>query len=99
MRLALFSDIHGNREALDACLADAHAKGVDRFGFMGDLVGYGADPGYVVDTVAEYCERGAFAILGNHDAAIMQDNENMNDYARAAIRSEEHTSELQSRLH
>ncbi len=85
MRLALFSDIHGNREALDACLKDADRRGIDRYGFMGDLVGYGADPGYVVDTVAEYCERGAFAILGNHDAAVIRQEDNMNDYARAAI--------------
>jgi diadenosine tetraphosphatase ApaH/serine/threonine PP2A family protein phosphatase len=85
MRLALFADIHGNREALDACLDHAHRRGADRFGFMGDLVGYGADPGYVVDRVAEYCERGAFAILGNHDAAVLRDGGNMNSYARAAI--------------
>jgi diadenosine tetraphosphatase ApaH/serine/threonine PP2A family protein phosphatase len=85
MRLALFADIHGNGEALDACLEHAHRRGADRFGFMGDLVGYGADPGYVVDTVAEYCERGAFAILGNHDAAVLSDGGNMNSYARAAI--------------
>jgi diadenosine tetraphosphatase ApaH/serine/threonine PP2A family protein phosphatase len=85
MRLALFADIHGNREALDACLEHAHRRGADRLGFLGDLVGYGADPGYVVDTVAEYCERGAFAILGNHDAAVLSDEDNMNPYARAAI--------------
>jgi diadenosine tetraphosphatase ApaH/serine/threonine PP2A family protein phosphatase len=85
MRLALFADIHGNREALDACLEHAHRRGADRFGFLGDLVGYGADPGYVIDTVAEYCERGAFAILGNHDAAVLSEEDNMNPYARAAI--------------
>jgi diadenosine tetraphosphatase ApaH/serine/threonine PP2A family protein phosphatase len=85
MRLALFADIHGNREALDACLDHAHRRGADRFGFLGDLVGYGADPGYVVDKVAEYCERGAFAILGNHDAAVLGEEDNMNPYARAAI--------------
>jgi diadenosine tetraphosphatase ApaH/serine/threonine PP2A family protein phosphatase len=85
MRLALFADIHGNREALDACLEHAHRRGADRFGFLGDLVGYGADPGYVIDTVAEYCERGAFAILGNHDAAVLSEEDNMNSYARAAI--------------
>jgi diadenosine tetraphosphatase ApaH/serine/threonine PP2A family protein phosphatase len=85
MRLALFADIHGNREALDACLDHAHRRGAERFGFMGDLVGYGADPGYVVDTVAEYCQRGAFAILGNHDAAVLSGHDNMNSYARAAI--------------
>src|SRR5438270_4568355 len=85
MRLALFADIHGNREAFDACLEHAQRRGADRLGFLGDLVGYGADPGYVIDTVAEYCERGAFAILGNHDAAVLSQEVNMNPYARAAI--------------
>jgi diadenosine tetraphosphatase ApaH/serine/threonine PP2A family protein phosphatase len=85
MRLALFADIHGNREAFEACLAHAHRRGVDRYGFLGDLVGYGADPGFIVDTVAEYCERGAFAIVGNHDAAVLSEECNMNPYARAAI--------------
>jgi diadenosine tetraphosphatase ApaH/serine/threonine PP2A family protein phosphatase len=85
MRLALLADIHGNREALDACLDHAQRRGADRFGFIGDLVGYGADPGYVVDIVAEYCARGAFALLGNHDAAVINPENNMNEYARAAI--------------
>ncbi len=47
--LALLADVHGNREALDACLADAEAHGATQFVFLGDLVGYGADPAYVVD--------------------------------------------------
>jgi diadenosine tetraphosphatase ApaH/serine/threonine PP2A family protein phosphatase len=85
MRLALLADIHGNREALDACLDHAQRRGAERFGFMGDLVGYGADPGYVVDIVADHCARGAFALLGNHDAAVISPENNMNEYARAAI--------------
>src|SRR3954471_22631294 len=43
--------IHGNREALDACLAHARSMRAERFVFLGDYVGYGADPSYVVDTV------------------------------------------------
>ncbi len=86
MRIALFSDIHGNREAFDACLAHAARQRVDRFGFLGDLVGYGADPNHVVDVVQREVGRGAFAIMGNHDqAAVTGATENMNDYARAAL--------------
>ena len=69
--LALFADIHGNREALDACLADAQRRGVEKLVFLGDLVGYGADPAYVVDLVAERLRDGALAVLGNHDAAMI----------------------------
>jgi diadenosine tetraphosphatase ApaH/serine/threonine PP2A family protein phosphatase len=86
MRIALFSDIHGNREALDACLAHAARQRVDRFAFLGDLVGYGADPNYIVERVQKEMERGAVALLGNHDqAAARGETEGMNDYARAAI--------------
>ena len=70
MRIALLSDIHANREAFAACLAHAERAGVDRYVFLGDYVGYGADPGWAVDTVKAYVERGAVAVLGNHDAAI-----------------------------
>ena len=44
MLIALLADIHANREALTACLADAESAKVDRYVFLGDLVGYGADP-------------------------------------------------------
>jgi diadenosine tetraphosphatase ApaH/serine/threonine PP2A family protein phosphatase len=70
MRIALLSDIHANREAFAACLAHAESAGADRYVFLGDYVGYGADPGWAIDTVKAYVERGAVAVLGNHDAAI-----------------------------
>lgn len=87
MRIAFLSDIHANREALDACLAHAARHKVDRLVFLGDLVGYGADPVYVVDRVAELREtENAIVLLGNHDAAaVSADTTGMNDYARDAI--------------
>ena len=83
--IALLSDIHGNREALSACLADAERRNAARYVFLGDLVGYGADPGWVVDRVADYCSRGAVALLGNHDAAASGTPEVMNETAAEAI--------------
>ena len=86
MRIAFFSDIHANREAFDACLAHAQRNGAQRFVFLGDLVGYGADPAYVVDRVREMVEEGALCIKGNHDAAAAGGvAENMNDYASRAV--------------
>lgn len=70
MTIALLADLHANREAVEACLADAHRRGADRYVFLGDLVGYGADPKWVVATVLDHVERGAFAVQGNHDAAV-----------------------------
>lgn len=67
MRLALLSDIHGNLQALDACLAHARAQQVQRFAFLGDLVGYGANPAEVVERVSLLTEEGAIVLKGNHD--------------------------------
>jgi diadenosine tetraphosphatase ApaH/serine/threonine PP2A family protein phosphatase len=83
--LAIFSDIHSNREAFDTCLAAARAEGAERFVFLGDLVGYGADPAYVVDRVAQLRAEGALVVRGNHDAAIGAARDTMNSYAREAI--------------
>ncbi|MBC7453975.1 MAG: metallophosphoesterase family protein [Massilia sp.] len=72
MRLALLTDLHANREALSACLAHAESQQADQYAFTGDLVGYGADPAWVVDTVMDYVRRGAAAVQGNHDEAVIQ---------------------------
>jgi diadenosine tetraphosphatase ApaH/serine/threonine PP2A family protein phosphatase len=85
MRIAVLSDIHGNREALEACLAHAAGAGVDAFAYLGDVVGYGADPVAVLDRVREAVEGGAVALKGNHDAAAAGVETGMNGLARAAI--------------
>jgi diadenosine tetraphosphatase ApaH/serine/threonine PP2A family protein phosphatase len=85
MPTAIFTDIHGNREAFEACLAHAARRRIDRFVFLGDYVGYGADPGFVVDTVRDFVARGAIALLGNHDSAAVGTAENMNSAAAEAI--------------
>ena len=85
MWIGLFSDIHANREALEACLDHARGNGITRFIFLGDYVGYGADPGFAVDTVLREVENGATALLGNHDDAIASGTHGMNAVAAAAI--------------
>lgn len=86
MRIALLSDVHANREAFDACLRHAERQGFDRLVFLGDLVGYGADPVYVVDRVVDEIAKGALALRGNHDAAAAASAvEGMNEYASFAI--------------
>ncbi len=71
MRIALLADVHANLEALGACLAHARDQGADAHAFIGDLIGYGADPGAVLDVVAAHAETGAVVVRGNHDAAIL----------------------------
>lgn len=67
MRLALLSDIHANLQALEACLDHARAQGADQLAFLGDLVGYGADPGPVVQRIMTLARQGAVVLMGNHD--------------------------------
>lgn len=86
MIIALLTDIHANREALTACLADASRRQAERYVFLGDFVGYGADPGWVVDRMIDHVAHGAIAIRGNHDAAAAGTPTVMNDVAEEAIR-------------
>jgi diadenosine tetraphosphatase ApaH/serine/threonine PP2A family protein phosphatase len=86
MKLALFADIHSNLEAFTACMAHAQALGADRYAFLGDLVGYGADPVAVLDLIEQHAAKGAVAILGNHDAAALgRPDDSLNSSAQAAI--------------
>lgn len=72
MRLALISDIHANREAFEACLEQAHLHRAERIALLGDFVGYGADPAWVVARVQDLVSQGAIAVRGNHDDAVVQ---------------------------
>ncbi|MFO1114952.1 MAG: metallophosphoesterase family protein [Beijerinckiaceae bacterium] len=85
MQIAVLSDIHGNREAFDACLAHARRLGAERYIILGDLVGYGADPAFVVDVCRRMQEEGAIVLLGNHDESVGGSLAGMNEYARASI--------------
>lgn len=68
MKIGFFSDVHANWEALSACLKDFEKQGLNKLFFLGDAVGYGADPNLVVQKINEICE---IKILGNHDAAVI----------------------------
>ncbi len=86
MKLALLADVHSNLEALEACLAHARAAGAERYAFVGDLVGYGADPAAVLDVVAAHAAAGAIVVRGNHDAAVVDAKaDTMNRAAEEAV--------------
>lgn len=65
MKYALFADVHGNSDALNAVLADPPFRDADKKIFLGDAVGYGADPSYTLDTIVAVSHA---MIAGNHDA-------------------------------
>jgi diadenosine tetraphosphatase ApaH/serine/threonine PP2A family protein phosphatase len=83
--LAVFADIHANRQAFSACLDFARAHGAARMVLLGDFVGYGADPEWTIETVMGLVDDGAMAVRGNHDHAIGSTAETMNAEAQAAI--------------
>ena len=84
-RIALISDIHANAEALERVLEDLRAVGADTVVCLGDVVGYGPEPGRCVELVYEHCD---VCVLGNHDEALLLEHkeEAFNPKAREALR-------------
>lgn len=69
MRLLVFSDIHGNLEALQSMLSDAAKRNVHRSICLGDLVGYGPYPNECIELVRSL--KNCRCIAGNHDVAAL----------------------------
>jgi hypothetical protein len=77
LRVAIFSDIHGNVRGLDACLADlAEQGGADRVVGAGDYCIDGPRPREVVD---RFIELGAACVRGNTDRYIADNATNEED--------------------
>ncbi len=85
MLIGLFADIHANRQAFSSCLAQARDLGAEQFIFLGDYVGYGAEPDWTVSTVIDLVAEGAIAVLGNHDSAAGNTRVQLNAEAQAVI--------------
>ena len=56
MRIAVLSDIHANRQAFEAVLAEVGSAGVDQVWCLGDVVGYGADPDACCELARANCD-------------------------------------------
>lgn len=67
MKIALFSDIHANLPALEACLASIDKNKPDTIYCLGDLVGYNIWPNEVINMIRK---RGIPTIAGNYDFGI-----------------------------
>ena len=83
MRVAVFSDIHANLEALEAVLSHAAGQRVDRYICLGDVVGYGANPNECIERLLDLPD--CPCLLGNHDAAVLGIPINMRQEARQVI--------------
>jgi predicted phosphodiesterase len=67
MRIAVVSDVHGNRHAFEAVLESLARMEPEAVWCLGDLVGYGADPDACVALAREHAE---LCLAGNHDLAV-----------------------------
>ncbi len=67
MRIGIISDIHSNREALEAVLQDIGLQKVEKVWCLGDIVGYGPDPNECINLVRSNI---MICVAGNHDHAV-----------------------------
>jgi predicted phosphodiesterase len=84
MKYLIFSDIHGNAQALEKVLEEIDDIRPDFVVSLGDVVGYGANPVECIELVDSHCD---IRICGNHDfvAAGLSDSETFNITARISI--------------
>lgn len=84
MLIAFLADLHANLQATQAVLDHARDAGGQRFVVLGDIVGYGGDPGPVLDIVTALAEDGALVLRGNHDDMACDPHKEMNAQAATA---------------
>jgi predicted phosphodiesterase len=80
MRVAIASDIHGNKQAFQAVIRAAEEDGADELWCLGDLVGYGAEPDACVALAEAHC---TICLAGNHDLAVV-DVLSLEEFSRGA---------------
>ena len=90
MRVAICTDIHGNRQAFEAVIAAAEASECQELWCLGDLVGYGAEPDACVALARERC---AICLAGNHDLAVIGKLD-LEEFSRGAALAARWTQEV-----
>ena len=89
MRVAIATDIHGNRHAFEAVIDAAERDGAEELWCLGDLVGYGGDPDASVALARRHC---TVCLAGNHDLAVV-DVLSLEDFSRGAALAAQWTKE------
>lgn len=90
MPVAIISDIHANRQALEAVLGQIQAARCEEIWCLGDTVGYGADPDACVQLVREHA---AVCLAGNHDLGVIG-SLSVADFSEMARRAAEWTASV-----
>jgi predicted phosphodiesterase len=89
VKVAVVSDIHGNRHAFEAVLEAVAASDAQELWCLGDLVGYGADPDASVALAKEHA---AICLAGNHDLGVRGDLP-LDQFSRGAALAAEWTQQ------
>src|SRR3954466_941970 len=90
MRVAIASDIPGNKQAFQAVIAAAEADGAEELWCLGDLVGYGAEPDACVALADAHA---ALCLAGNHDLAVVG-TLSLDEFSRGAALAARWTQEV-----
>lgn len=81
MKIAIFSDVHSNLEALEAVIKQIEKEKVDEIYCLGDIIGYGPNPNECIELVKSVTNK---VVMGNHDSAVVNQTDILlfNSYAR-----------------
>ncbi|HET8952426.1 MAG TPA: metallophosphoesterase family protein [Solirubrobacteraceae bacterium] len=90
MRVAIATDIHGNRHAFEAVIDAAERDGAEELWCLGDLVGYGGDPDASVELARRHC---SVCLAGNHDLAVVEVL-SLEEFSRGAALAAQWTREV-----
>jgi len=71
VKIAVIADIHANLNALEAVLQDAERRGITVFLNAGDVIGFGAFPNEVIQTLYS---KNALSVIGNYDLEVLDKN-------------------------
>ena len=78
MKVAVFSDIHGNYEALTSIYDDIKKNNIDEIIFLGDAIGLGPQPIKCLEFIMNHPD--IKMVIGNHEARQMKES-NVDYYA------------------
>ncbi|PEL13735.1 metallophosphoesterase [Bacillus sp. AFS017336] len=72
-KIAIISDIHGNKTALEAVLKDIRLRGIERVFCLGDIIGKGPQGSACIELIQKNCEQ---VVRGNWDVFIQAPSDN-----------------------
>src|ERR1700757_4636731 len=90
MRVAIVSDIHGNRHAFEAVLDAIEDSDCEEMWCLGDLAAYGAEPDACVELARRHA---AICLAGNHDLGVRGDLP-LEQFSRGAALAAKWTQEV-----